>query len=296
MALDGERATAIMKRALLRDLGDKVDLIFRYGSQTTGATHEYSDIDMSYVPAHESTWHSITVLVDDVLIDLYPLHWSRLERLATFDEAISTVVLQAQVVYERSDAAAERFRGLKAKLRALQEPEARPEMLRKAQGIFERTGYQHYLLRQQVSAENQVACLHHARNILQGVLHAVAVANQACVDTRKLEPMLALPRLPSGLADAASEIVGATDPDGLLPACEKLLATTRDFLLAEQEQALQTETTFRDVFEKTYPEFRADIQHQMLACKRQDLFALNLTSLYHELMVHTARAQTGTEY
>jgi predicted nucleotidyltransferase len=71
--LDSQRTTEILKAKILHDLGDEVDLIFRYGSHLKGTAHQYSDFDISFVPAHESTWYNITVLVRDTMIDFYPI-------------------------------------------------------------------------------------------------------------------------------------------------------------------------------------------------------------------------------
>lgn len=60
MAVELTLLIEMLKEALLRELGDEVDLIFRYGWYVTGATDQYSDLGISYVPVHESTWHSIT--------------------------------------------------------------------------------------------------------------------------------------------------------------------------------------------------------------------------------------------
>ena len=143
MAVDMTRMTEMLKDALLHELGDELELIFRYGSYLQGTTHQYSDLDISYVPVHESTWNSITVLVDDMMVDLYPIHWSRLEQMANFDDISCTVILHNQIVYQRSEAVGDRFRALPAQLHALQQPAARPAMLRKAQEIFQGIGYQY---------------------------------------------------------------------------------------------------------------------------------------------------------
>jgi hypothetical protein len=296
MAIDTLRAIEMLKEALLRDLGDEVELIFRYGSYLKGATHQYSDLDISYVPVHESTWDGITVLVDDMMIDFYPIHWARLEQMANFDDISGTVLLKSQIVYQRSEAAAERFRTLPARLRALQQPDARPAMLRKAQEIFQGSGYQYYLLRQQALIGHQLSCMQHARNILKAVLHSLVVCNQACIDTRKLDQVLALPKLPVGFAETVDRVTQATDPGELLSACETLLNVTRDLLLTEQQKVQCSATTFSAVFDGAYPELKGDLQHLMLACERQDMFNFTLMSLYHELMIHMTQAFTGIAY
>jgi hypothetical protein len=298
MAADLNHITEVLKDALLRDLGDEVDLIFRYGSHLTGATHAYSDLDISYVPAHESTWHSITMMVDEVLCDLYPIHWSQLESMASFENVSSTVLLHSQIVYQRSEAAAERFKALPARLAALQQPEARPVMLKKAQELFQRTGYSYYLLRQQSAGGHLLACFEHAQQILSTVLHCLEVYNQACIDTRKLVQVLGLPKLPVGFATTVERMTRAHDPNELLSACEMLLNTTRNLLLVEQRQIHDDKATFPAAFGAGYPELKAGLQHVLLACERQDLFALRgpLLSLYRELSLAIARGSTGIEY
>lgn len=298
MAVDLVQLAEVMQAALLRDLGEEVDLIFRYGSQLRGNAHAYSDLDISYVPVQETTGHHITVLVADTLCDLYPIRWSQLESMANFENVSSTVLLNYQIVYQRSAAAAERMQGLAARLAALQQPAARPAMLTKAQEIFQRTGYPYYLLRQQATAGHRLACRQHAHQILGTVLHVLAVCNQAAIDTRKIAQVLALPKLPVNFAASVDQLTQAHMPAALLAASERLLDTTRAFLLAEQRQIVDSTVNFRTAFGAGYPELKGDLQHILLACERQDRFALHgpLLSLYHEVALAISQAVTGIRY
>ena len=61
--------------------------------------------------------------------------------------------------------------------------------------------------------------------ILQTVLHSLAVCNQACVDTRKMDQMLTLAKLPAGFAETVDRIITSFDPPELLSACETLLGS-----------------------------------------------------------------------
>jgi RimJ/RimL family protein N-acetyltransferase/predicted nucleotidyltransferase len=287
-----------LQEALLRKMGDEVELIFQYGSHVRGATHRYSDVDLSWVPAHETTWDSITVLVGERLADLYPMHWSKLERMAELRNVSASVLLHSRILYQRDEAAAQRFHSLAARLEALQQPDAQPEMVRRALEIFRTVGYDAYLLRLAAEAAHATACLQHTQAILRTVLHCLAVANQAVVDTRKPEQVLALPRLPADFAATVQRAVAAHEPAELLAASEALLRTTRAFLLAEQRRILRYETTFPVVFDSAYPELKRDLQGILLGCERQDLYSLktSLLSLYHELSRMLAQALTGVEY
>lgn len=296
--MDNVHATiTILQEALLRKLGDEVELIFQYGSHIHGTPHKFSDVDISWVPAHETTWKSITVMVDGILYDFYPMHWSHLERMAEFRDVSSSVLLNHRILYQRTNAAGERLATLATRLRALQHPEARPEMLRRAMELFQGAGYDIYLLRLQAKAGQQAGCIRQAHLIFRAVLHCLAVCNQACIDTRKLEQVLALPKLPEGFAETAQRMALALAPNDVLVATEVLLQTTRDFLLNEQRQYLHSDASYPVVFDSGYPELKRDLQGVMLACERQDLLALkgHLLSLLHEMACAIAKVTTGVE-
>ncbi len=157
-----------MKDALLRKLGDEVDLIFLYGSQIKGATNLYSDVDISYTPVHETTWECITVMIGETLVDLYPMHWSKLDQMSEFRDVSSSVFLNHRIIYQRTPAAAQRMEALAERLHMLQQPAARPEMLRRAQEIFQSVGYDYYLLQITSRAGSQTGSMQHAHSIVFG--------------------------------------------------------------------------------------------------------------------------------
>ncbi len=298
MTIDYEAVRDVLTDALLTRFGDEVDLIFQYGSLLKGNTHRYSDMDMSYVPVHESTGKSITVMVEDILFDLYPLRWSRLAQMAEFRDMSGTILAYSRIVYERTPEAGDRFRTLADRLRELQTPAARPEMLRLAHELFQNTGYDYYLLRTQVAKGHFLASMRHGQQIVDTVLHALAACNQRSIDTRKMAEVLTLPRLPEGLVETIEQVNGAATADALLVACEQLLSITRNLLLAEQQAVHRTKATFPEALRAAYPELKADLQRILIACERQDRYLLNskLLSFYHELAVHISIASRGVEY
>jgi len=287
-----------LKNAMLRKLGDEVDLIFQYGSHIHGTPHKFSDVDLSFVPAHNSTWENITVMVDETLFDFYPMRWPLLERMAEFRDVSSSVLLKNRILYQRDDEAAARFASLAERLRALQEPEARPEMVRQALEIFQSTAYEFYLLQLQAEANHHAGCLKQSLSIFRTVLHCLAVCNQACIDTRKLDQVLALPALPAGFADSAQRMLTALAPDELLSETKALLHSTRQFLVGEQRKHLCSETDFPAEFDSGYPELKRDLQEVMRSCERRDLLSLrgSLLSLLHEMSCGIAEVATGVSY
>jgi hypothetical protein len=294
---DRERVARTLTTALLRDLGDEVDLVFRYGSSVRGTrTHRFSDIDISYVPVHDETSHALTVMVGATMCDLYPIPWSKLERMAALDNPNASILLDARIVHQRTDAAAERFLALGGRLRENLQPAARGRMLTRAHEIFMRTGYAYCLLRMQAERGDRFASLFHARQVVAGVLQAVAVANQRCVDTLRLTDVLGLERLPERFAPLLDAAIGASEPADALDACEALLAAAREFLLAEQREVHRSEPSFADALGGAYPELMGDLQHAVIAAEDEDPWRLTVIPMLHELMVHVAEGRTGIAY
>ncbi len=296
MIADPERAIELATIALLDELGQEVDLIFRFGSMTKGTTHRYSDLDVAFIPAEDDRWYSITVLIDDTLLDLFALPWPRLESWAEFDDMRGSVILEGEIIYARNEATAARWQGLVDRMTELLAPESRRVMLDKALAIFERAGYPFYLLQEQAEQGNQLAALYHARAVLDIVTHSVAVANQRAVDTRKMEQVTALPRQPEAFAANLARLTDAAAPADLLQAASALLQSSRAWLLAEQREVQAQPANFPAVFDNAYPELKADLQKIMLAAEQENATGLGLMSLYHELMIHMAWATSGVGY
>lgn len=292
-----EVARAITDELVAR-LGDDVELVFRYGSFVRGDGHRWSDLDVSYVPRDPSRWDSITVLVDDILFDLYPLHWETLERMSEWDDWRATIFNDFEVVYEAGPEAAGRFRRLAERHAELERPDAKPAMVEKALAAFERAGYDVYLLGRSAKREEIDVAHRHANQIVQTVLHALVLLNQSRADTRRLEEMAELEEVPAGLAGLVGRIVGARTCGELEAATHVLLERTRELLLAAQAEHLRVPRSYPDRLYAAYPELRADLQRVLLACERGDAYGAHtkLHSFLHELHIHLAQAEHGVAY
>lgn len=290
-------ARAIIDELVAR-LGDEVELVFRYGSFVRGDGHRWSDVDMSYVPRDPSRGDSITVLVDDILYDLYPLHWETLARMAEWDDWRATILHDYEIVYEADARAAERFHRLAERHAELERPEARPAMVAKALAAFERVGYDVYLLERSAKREDIEAAHRHVSQVVQTVLHALVLLNQSRADTRRLEQMAALADAPRGLTAMVGRIVAARTCGELEAATHELLERTREVLLRAQARHLRVSADYAERLNAAYPELRADLQRVIIACERGDAYAAHtkLVSFLHELHVHLAQVEHGVAF
>jgi hypothetical protein len=298
MAIDVAQITNMMIEKHLGRLSAETDLIFLFGSREKGTAHQNSDVDICYVPVQESMWAHCTVIVEDILFDFFPLHWSLLERMANFDDPRTSLVLEARIVHHRSEEALARLRGLQDRIRELEQPAARPHMVAKAQSIFQQTGYPFLQLKFAAGQEDLPSGKIHAGQIVCAVMHCLMVTNQTTIDTRKLPQVLALPRLPAECESLLEHIYDASDTGDLATSCETLLQHTRDFLLIEQQSLSQTHANYAEVFCDAYPEYKDMLQHILRGCEARNphLTTDALLYLQKELAPALARVLTGTVY
>lgn len=96
---------------------DGVELGVVYGSFGTPAESATSDVDIYFVPADPAAEAAgFQTIVGDVGYDLWPLGWSRLERIADLEDGFTALLLDARVVLGGADARA-RLTGLQERCR-----------------------------------------------------------------------------------------------------------------------------------------------------------------------------------
>lgn len=263
-------ANAIIASAQQK-LGDEIALIVYTGSRLRGTHSAYSDLDLYYVPATAAEAHC-TILYAGTPIDFYPVAWDRLEQWANYEQPLTALLTDVQLLYVRSPADRARFAQLQARVAALQLPEQRLFMVKKAIALFKQTGYRYFLLDVECTAADTFAWKREAWKIVEMVLHALAVLNQTFYHSdcgKNLAEVLALPKRPPQIAELLAMVVNATAYAQVKSAIQRLLQQTKQ-LLAAEHQALVTLTPFAEQFRAYYPEIREQINKILAACEMQN--------------------------
>lgn len=282
-------------------LGDKIALIVHTGSRLRGTHSAYSDLDLYYVPSVETAAHC-TVLYGGTPIDCFPLSWSRLERFANYEQPLTSLVADAQILYARSPADQARFQQLQERIVELQSPAQRLLMVNKAIALFKQTGYPYVLLDIECPIEATFAWKREAWKIVELVLQALAVLNQTFYHTdcgKNLAEVLALPKRPAEIADLLAKIVQSNDYATVKATVRTLLHETKQ-LLAAEHQMLVTPTPFAEQFNAYYPEIREQINKIWAACAYQDpqralAAVLQLQNEVADFLSRTADGESAAE-
>ncbi len=226
-------ADSIVSKAI-EELGSGVAIVALTGPRVRGTHTPESDLDMFYVPAQD-IHASYTIVYRDILFDLFPLSWKRLEAWANYDDPRTSALVDSRVVYHRSSEDLQRFEELKATVARLQRPEHSVTMLEKASRILLDAASRLAVL--DTHAEPTLtATRSEAVKTLDTMLHCLAVANQTYFSTgfgRNLEEVLALPVRPADIEKQISAIVESQNGETIIKGASSLLGSIRALLLSE---------------------------------------------------------------
>jgi predicted nucleotidyltransferase len=281
---------------------EEVDLIAYYGSRAQGTATASSDLDFFYVPAEgKNPPVGRTVLIDGILFDFWPIPWDRLEGFATGRTRPWTMapgmVYHAKVAYKRSDEAEARLEALKQKIVALQQPEARPEMIRRALDAFPKVLANLGNLRLAVADGPFAAVRDAGIQVLLAAWESLALANQAFFD-RGFRSILAqssrLRARPADFEQLATTLATAMEVPEILAAAERLALGTRA-VLREAQQSVPAHVSVAQMFDGAYPELKDGLRKVLAACEQHRPFDASLAAWAEqgELSVMLANVRSG---
>ena len=93
---------------------DDIDMIVAYGSFVRGDMHEKSDIDLFFIPATEKGYlASFQVIIEDVGYDFFPISWERLKQIARYEDPLTSLLIEGQIIYHRNDKVFNQFEELR---------------------------------------------------------------------------------------------------------------------------------------------------------------------------------------
>lgn len=110
------QAAELLVEKIKTDYKDDIALVVIMGSYVYGETHSRSDLDLFFVPNTERGYNlGFTFIIDKIGFDFWPISWERLERIANFEERITSIITEGKVIYYSSESDIERFNQIKNK-------------------------------------------------------------------------------------------------------------------------------------------------------------------------------------
>ncbi len=95
---------------------EDIDVVTLYGSFLRGDYRKDSDIDLFFVPNNQKGYSAgFTVIIDEIGYDFFPISWERLEKIAGFDDSLSSLITSGEVLYYKDQIALSKYLKLKDK-------------------------------------------------------------------------------------------------------------------------------------------------------------------------------------
>jgi hypothetical protein len=283
--------------------GDEVDLIAYYGSQARGEAQPGSDLDFFYTPAEgKNPPIGRTFLLDELLFDFWALRWETLEGFATGTARgwafAPALVRQATPLYVRSTEQANRLAALQQQSRALETPEHRSAMTKRAQESFARVLERLGALRLAAQGGGSRTDVSYAAwQLLSSVWECLALTNQVTFEHgfhRALAETGRMPNRPPEINELVNTLSTSSDVDHVLRAADELVAEVH-ITLRNSETPKPTGAPICERFDQVYPEMKDIVRKLLTACEEGDHVAASLEAYSLQSDITSMLADTQEE-
>lgn len=236
-----EKMTAWVLETVKRDYSEDIALVIRCGNLRIDTEETAVDYFVPATPRGDR--FAFTAIVDRVGYDIWPLHWERLEQFASLEENyIACILYDGEILYARSTEDAARFTELQKQLRANLQNDGL--MRKKALTCYAQA--KSFFADLPFSDENEARVA--AGNLIDALAMAVAYENGQLfryAQTRQLEELAGMERVPDGFGDLYRAIIRENEPEKRISLCRELIEKVRLFL---EPPALEpSERNFQDL-------------------------------------------------
>jgi predicted nucleotidyltransferase len=255
----------------------EVALVAYYGSYAIGKATDGSDLDMYYIPEDgkaKGLYRSF--IVDGIPFEFWPVSWAFAEKIASGKHRWSvapSILVNARVLYARSEADLARYEALKTQIVDIQKPENKSIALARAWEAFQAAPFYLEMLRYAGTKQDVVGTRWMGCQLVGAVLDCLTLVNQTFFArdwTSELESMQQLRCKPTQLVALIETITTAREPLRIQGAAEELLRATREIVVSEQSANYQT-VTMSELLDGYYTAICEYASKIYSACKRENL-------------------------
>ncbi|OBZ12149.1 nucleotidyltransferase domain-containing protein [Bacillus sp. FJAT-26390] len=250
---------------------EDIALIAYYGSYAQGTATKRSDLDFFFIPADEGGYReSIQFVLNDTSFDFWPISWERAERMAAFDQPLTTIIANCEILYVRSEEDRARLLALREKI--IHTSEQGLKMTGKAEAQL-RDVYVHlYKMSQLVDSGGISLFRTEAYGALTTLLESLALLNRTYFTRgwgKNKEQIMQLPLKPDRLEQLMQQIMISQIPAEIQKACEQLTQDILELVLKQKETYSEGES-YPTRMAGFYEEIKGVLDKIRTACENKD--------------------------
>jgi len=261
------RAAELLVDKIKNDYKDDIALVVIMGSYIYGDTHNRSDLDIFFVPNTKRGYNlGFTFIIDGIGFDFWPISWERLERIANYDENITSIITEGKIIYSSSEVDMERYDQIKKK--ALDTSD-RKKFIHKATVKFNEVYKVYWKL---LNATNIYDARKHAISIIYNITYVLSLLNGNSIKRGRgklKQEILNMPLVPDGFSELYDTVFIKSDTDELKKAYGQLIQNTEMLILREKEKVYE-KVSFKDTLNGFYEEMINSYNKIYHACETDD--------------------------
>lgn len=266
-----------------------VAVVFYYGSQARGTSRPDSDIDVCIIPATKRGGEAgRAFILDGIGYDFWILPWQRAERIASLEEPLFPILLDAKVLFSRSDTDLSRFLSLRDQLVGYQRSQMRDVVLRKAINRFKDAYICIYNMEKALESRSTLAFRMETYRLITSLMDALSISgmssfahdNESDFGTAEKD-----------MYSRIEELIAEDDEHRALHIADCLVETGKQLLVDLYGQTAQ-EMPLSDAFSGYYEEARSTFVKIENACKNLDTRTAFLNAMRLQWDIHLTIAES----
>lgn len=248
-----------------------------------------------YIPASERAYGlAKTFIIDGIGYDFYPISWERMEEFAELNEYNTSSLMDADIIFSRSEEDKKRFGELQEKLKKRLQDEK--FMMNKA---LEKLNIAMDIYRNMLF-EDKLSQLRKAAGYVADYLSiAVACVNHTFFkngQTNQIQDLKAMESVPNNFIIMYEAIVRAASKEEIKQLCYEMINSTRQFLSSKKEkgQNMNTNSNFQQLA-GWYEELCYTWRRVYHWCDEKDVNRAYIWGCYLQYQLDIVKAEFGLE-
>lgn len=245
------RAADILIEKIKKDYKENVAVVVIMGSTIYGDTHSRSDLDMYFVVNDpRGNELGMTFIIDGIGFDFWPISWDRLERIASYDERITSIITEGRILYYSTEKDLSRFKDLRD--RALDVSDSK-KFLEKSRKAFDPV-YRKYFLMESTDQLSEVRKL--GISIINSLAWSLALLNKTTIKRGRgklKSEIMEMALLPDNFEVTYDVIFESNSIDDVKKSIYNLMLNTEE-LISGVERSTIKRPDFRDQLNGFYEE------------------------------------------
>lgn len=271
-----------------------ISLVVCYGSYITGSAYPSSDIDFFFIPKTKKGYEmSLQFIIDNIGYDFWPLSWERAERIANFEEPMTSIIADGVAIYYGDSNDRKRFELLKEKIKASTNPENKAVLLNRSEKTLNEA--KSLFFDMDNKGNDYEAVSSHCAKIMGMLLNVMALNNSTYIKKAvyNIEQEIKIYSfLPQGYLEQFKLAIRSRTPKEIRNAVRNLICDV-DVLLQKMKVENDEGELSNDSFKGFYEELKSTYNKLIHACETKDYIKAFFTA---QLIDGEVKSMLGERY